>query len=178
MEEDKTESAVGTRDEKQRSQIRKAFLLGTGLIVLDALILNQGAIAFFVAVAFLFVGLPRALFAKGERRHRLARVAVFLVAATSVFALNFANNALAKSRANDLVAAVEAFHGKYSRYPDRLQDLVPEFVDAVPLAKYTLTFNAYAYWPGEHAPMLFYLDFPPFGRPIYDFSRAQWQYLD
>lgn len=119
----------------------------------------------------------RYLVLKDERRHRLARVAIFLVAATSVFALNFANNALAKSRADGLVAAVEAFHGKYSRYPDQLQDLDPEFVDSVPLAKYTLMFSEYWYFSGEDAPMLFYVSFPPLC-PTYHFASAEWQYLD
>jgi hypothetical protein len=60
-----------------------------------------------------------------------------------------------------------------------LDDLVPAFVERIPLAKYTLgPYNKFHYIPYEPAPSLMYVSLPPFGRPIYSFARDRWNYLD
>ena len=60
-----------------------------------------------------------------------------------------------------------------------LNDLVPEFVDRVPLAKYTLAFNEFHYYfTSKRGTHLFYVAMPPFGRRVYSFVRDQWTYLD
>ena len=95
-----------------------------------------------------------------------------------VFVLNSANNRVAASRGETLVSAVNAFHTKYQRYPESLSALVPEFIERVPRAKYTLLYGDFMYVKSEGGALLYYIARPPFGRPTYDFNRGAWGYLD
>ena len=81
-------------------------------------------------------------------------------------------------RANALVSAVKAYHSKYQRYPGSLNELVPEFAQRIPRAKYTLLFSFFWYGTDEGNAILFYVAVPPFGRRTYSFARDQWIYLD
>ena len=150
------------------------------LVFADAFVLNQGAISAIVGLWMLFVSLPLILLVKGskERGRRLARIAIFLGAVLLVFGLNWANNQIAKRRFETLITAIKAFKQEHQRYPAKLDELVPEFLDHVPLAKYTLAFPSFWYiaLPDYHS--LFYVEFPPFGRPSYTFEKDKRWYLD
>ena len=150
------------------------------LVVFDAFLLNQGGIAAISGVVLLFVALPLTFLPRfvGVRRQRLRNLAIYLTAVVLVFALNAANNRVAHARAERLVVAVKAYHAKYQRYPQTLDALVPEFVERVPLAKYTLVFNQFFYSNLEGKAALFYTELPPFGRPTYSFTYDRWTYLD
>jgi len=159
----------------------RAVLLGALYVVVDAFILNQGAVALLVGLWLLLVGLPRTFLAKKYatvRAQRLRYLGVYFVAVLLVFAINATNNRLAQSRAERLVSAVKAFHAQNHRYPKSLEELVPDYVELVPLAKYTFLFNKFSYYTSDQGTSLFYADFPPFGRPTYSFTRNEWGYLD
>lgn len=160
--------------------LKKAFAWAAVLVAIDAFLLNQGGISALVGVWMLFVSLPRAAFTKNpeQKRHRFARAGIFLGAVMLVFGLNWANNQIARSRAETLITAIKAFNQKYQRYPNKLDELVPDFIDHVPNAKYTLGDTRFSYIsePGSHH--LFYVAIPPFGRPTYSFEKDKWGYLD
>ncbi|MFH1602606.1 MAG: hypothetical protein ABIH03_01720 [Pseudomonadota bacterium] len=161
--------------------LQRAIVLALLLVVCDAFLLNQGAVALLVGLWLLFVGLPRTFLAKKYvtvRPQRLRNIAIYLVAVILVFALNAANNRVARARAEDLIAVVKAFHAKYQRYPKSLEELVPNYLERVPVAKYTLIFNRFWYMTSVDYTSLFYVDFPPFGRPTYSFTHDKWRYLD
>jgi len=130
----------------RRSCFRRAILLGLLLVVIDALLLNQGTIALAVGLWMLFVGLPRTFLAKKlapVRAQRVANIAIYLAAVILVFGLNAANNQLARGRAQTLITAIRAFQADNGRFPNSLWELVPEYAETIPLAKYTLMFNQY-----------------------------------
>jgi hypothetical protein len=160
---------------------RRALLLGSLLIVLDAFYLNQGGIALLVGLWLLVISLPRTFLAKKfatVRRQRLRNITIYFVAVILVFMFNAVNNTIAKRRADVLVSAVKAFHAKNQRYPKSLEELVPDYVERIPLAKYTLTFDRFWYYSEGSDTWLVYVEIPPFGRPIYHFARDEWTYLD
>jgi hypothetical protein len=161
--------------------IRRAVLLGTSLFVIDAVFLNQGFLALLVGLWTLLVGLPRTFLAKKYAKVRAARlrdITIYFVAVILVFVLNAANNRLARSRAETLVSAVKAFYDKNQRYPKSLEELVPDYVKRIPLAKYTFTFNRFLYLTSDQGTSLSYVAYPPFGRPYYSFTRDTWRYMD
>jgi hypothetical protein len=164
------------------ASFRKALALAALLVLVDAFIANQGVIAFLTGAWLAFITLPRALFLKrfaGTRPARLRNIAIGWVAVVLVFALNLANNRLARDRAQLVVAAVEGFHAGEKRYPRNLEELVPKYLDRVPLAKYTLLFNDFRYFSsGADEATLTYTALPPFGRPLYNFKRKRWGYID
>ncbi|MBI4938314.1 MAG: hypothetical protein HY846_08900 [Nitrosomonadales bacterium] len=158
----------------------KNFAWAGVLIVFDAFIANQGVVATLVGLWMLFVSLPRAALSKNpEQKSRgYKRVAIFLGAVLLVFVLNWANNQIARSRAETLVTAIKAFNQKYQRYPEKLDELVPVFIDHIPDAKYTLIFSSFKYISGPEFHSIFYIALPPFGRPTYYFEGDKWGYLD
>lgn len=158
----------------------KPILFSVALVVLDAFLLNQGIISLFVALGVVFVGLPRAFLRKfaGAKRQRFARLSVYLAAVVLVFALNVMNSRIAKSRAEEIIVAVQAYRAKHQRYPARLQDLMPDHLEHIPRAKYTLWFNDFRYRAVADDPWLEYTELPPFGRPFYSFRRGAWFYMD
>jgi hypothetical protein len=160
---------------------RRALLLGSLLIVLDAFYLNQGAIALLVGLWSLVISLPRTFLAKklaAVRKQRLRNIAIYIAAVILVFVFNAANNNIAKHRADVLVSAVKAFHAKNQQYPKSLEELVPQYVERIPVAKYTLAFNQFFYSGNGQDAILFFVELPPFGRPTYSFARDEWTYLD
>jgi hypothetical protein len=163
---------------------RTTILLAAGLFVVDAFVLNQGAVAIFVILLTLFVFLPRALWALRTSRalylERLTRAGIYLLAAAAVFVANVLQNRMADHRAIELGNACLAYHAKYQHYPHRLDDLVPEFVPSVPPAKYTLGGGSFFYSAGlsGREPMLYYQALPPFGRRFYHMETGGWGYLD
>ncbi len=164
----------------KETTIRQAVLAGALLIFVDAFLLNQGVFAFLVGAGLLVIGLPLALLKKPppSRMRRLRNLAIYMAAVALVFVLNALNNRLAASRAGVIISSVKAFHAKNGRYPESLNNLTPEFLDHVPLAKYTLGQNTFYYHVNNGDAVLFYVAFPPFGRPTYRFADDKWGYLD
>ena len=159
----------------------RALVLSALLLLIDAFIFNQGVLALLVGLWLLFVSLPRTFLAgkfRAVRRERIRNLAVYFVAVVLVFVFNAANNSLARARAEVLISAVKSFHAKNQRYPKSLEELVPDFIDGVPLAKYTLGLNKFWYGTSADSTFLFYVEVPPFGRPTYSFTRNEWGYLD
>jgi hypothetical protein len=164
---------------------KTTILIAAGILVFDAFVLNQGAVAIFVILLTLFVFLPRALWALRTSRalylERLSRAGIYLLAAAAVFVTNVLQNRMADHRAIELGNACLAYHAKYQHYPQHLDELVPEFIPSVPVAKYTLLGGEGFYYisranGGE--PMLFYEALPPFGRRFYHMETGGWGYLD
>lgn len=98
-------------------------------------------------------------------------ICAFLVAV--VFGITKANNRLAQDRAEIMVSAVRAFHAKYQYYPDDLGQLVPEFIDAVPRAKYEL-WGDFFYGKSGDAPILGYVDKWPVRFRVFRFADKEW----
>jgi hypothetical protein len=164
--------------------LTKTTCIAAGLFILDAFILNQGVVALCLILVTMFVFLPGALWVRrGDRRlyeQRLAKAGIYLLTALAVFGCDALQNRIADRRAIKIGNACLAFHGKYQRYPRHLDELVPDFLPSVPLAKYTLGGNNFFYFspPSGREPMLFYEAFPPFGRRFYHMESGGWGYLD
>ena len=158
----------------------QAWIIAALLMFVDAFVFNQGVISLFLGLGLIFIVLPRTFLPKfaGVRRMRLRNLMIYGVAILLVFALNAANNRLARNRGDVVAAKIKEFNQKYGRYPQSLQDLVPEFIERVPRAKYTALYGEFSYFKSERGALLLYTALPPFGRPTYDFTRDEWTKLD
>jgi len=164
----------------QARSLWRAVTLAALLVFVDAFYLNQGVITALIGAGLLFIGVPRAFVAKlpQVRRQRFRNLAIYFTAVILVFVVNATNNHIAQTRAEKLVGAVKAYHAKYRRYPQSLNELIPEFAERIPRAKYTLLFGEFYYANTERRAFLFYTSMPPFGRPTYSFANDRWGYLD
>ena len=109
----------------------------------------------------------------------MQRAGIIFAASVLVWTANTINNHIAERRANEVVAAVNAYRATTGNWPGTLDQLVPVYLARVPLAKYTISNNSFTYVPGD-APTLMWTEFPPFGRPYFTFGEdgAHWKYLD
>lgn len=85
---------------------------------------------------------------------------------------------MARESAGSLIVAVEQFHAKHGRYPERLEEMVPEFVAEIPRAKYVVIADRFRYSRSDSRHSLMYVEMPPFGRRIYTFEDRKWTTLD
>jgi hypothetical protein len=151
--------------------------------VVDAFVLNQGALAVVIALFFIaalvpvlaFVAIKREL---GRALSWFVRAGIFTLTAAAVLGTNYLQNLLARHRAEEVIAACERYHLAHGSYPDQLSDLVPALLPGVPRAKYVLAFGHFDYHAAAGRHTLGYTALPPFGRPFYVFEELRWGYLD
>jgi hypothetical protein len=77
-----------------------------------------------------------------------------------------------------LIATCEEYKKKNDDYPENLSDLVPDFIDEIPVAKSTLGSNRFFYITSKDSHFLSYTAMPPFGKPRYSFEKQKWAYTD
>ena len=159
--------------------LRKVLVYGLLLIFFDAFFLDLGVLSkLVVIVVFLRIVFAAFLyyFFKRSFSWQLVRhFAIYVAVAVLIQGLIIGQNALAFHRAKNMVEAVEAYHAKYSNYPESLETMVPEFLNSVPLAKYTVASHSFFYWKIEkNNPTFFYMIAPPFFHNNYDFEAHRW----
>ena len=162
-------------------QLQKTIITALILFFIDAFVMNQGAIAVISAMVIVLWLLPKSLMLKYKResaRIPLTKAAIYSIMVLLVFLANFANNKLAKHRAENLIIAIEKYHQQTGIYPEKLNNLVPEYISNIPHAKFTLMLNEFGYINYKDTQALYYIELPPFGRPIYNFNRQSWGYID
>jgi hypothetical protein len=142
-----------------------------------------GVFAVLLGAILILVYLPRSLLAKKYaacRKERLIRFAIYLSALGLFFGLIPINKKIADERAERIIAAVENYKATTGKYPDRLDQLAPQFIAEIP-AKARISFAdiGFRYHAGnEGRPTLMYLAMPPFGRRIYSFATKSWGFID
>ena len=105
------------------------------------------------------------------------KVLMYAVLCVVALSLTIASEKLARHRANRIILAVERYRAEQGRYPDRLDDLVPRYLAAIPLANYSLLGDFYYHQDTRHGDAsvwLRYLTLPPFDGPMYRFDRGRW----
>jgi hypothetical protein len=87
---------------------------------------------------------------------------------------------LTQRRAVKLGQACQAYRGKYHHYPERLDDLVPEFIASVPPATVGIFGDDYFEYSSHDGPepFIYYNCLPPFGNCYYYVESRCWAFLD
>ena len=171
-------------DAGEAPQRMRGTVIAAGVIfVIDAFLMCQGVWSLLGAVVLLIVTLAT-IRKTSNVRVVVARLAIAILLAPSVWASLYAQNELARARAATVIAAVDRYHAERGSYPKALADLVPTYLPSIPRAKYQ-TFGEFTYIDGrtgdpgaEQRPILLYVALPPFGRPTYDFRSHSWGYID
>lgn len=161
-----------------------------GLSLLLILLDELGVYAFLIGAILILVYLPRSLLARKYaacRKERLIRFAVYLAAVGVVLSLIPINRRVAEERAERIIAAVDNYKAANGKYPDRLDQLAPQFIAEIPAkARVTLTDSGFRYYAGSYdagsavkeSHTLMYVAMPPFGRRTYHFETKTWGFID
>jgi hypothetical protein len=162
--------------------LRRTIIIAACLYVFDGLVVGEGVIGVFVFLVAFLAGGIRILIAAHRKDHtlvrlRAARIGVYFLMAVAIVATIYVNNRIAKHQAERVIAACRQYETKYDRLPNRLRELVPEFLPSVPRAKYTLMYGDFTYWSHEKSHGLYYVAFPPLSRAIYSFESGRWSII-
>jgi hypothetical protein len=144
---------------------------------MDALMVNTVFLSLLAAIFQVLVGLPLLFLKQDGRRQRLRNIGIFVSILLMVVVMVNVNAYIAPLHADRLIQAIESYRTETGVYPKKLDDLVPNFIDHVPCAQYTLL-GIFWYTGGGTAepPMLWY---NPHGMDhrIYRFKTKDWGYL-
>jgi hypothetical protein len=147
---------------------------GQGLFSLLVATVGVGVLTFGAVWAAVRGAVPR-----GWVRSRAMRATMYLCLGIMTFAVMRIHTATAENHAAQVIEACRAYQARHGRLPDHLQELVPDFLPAVPAAKYTLSYGEFTYLTSGHqSHTLMYVTLPPFGRRLYHFEEARWSQLD
>jgi len=161
--------------------MKKTIIIASVVFVLDAYLFNQGVIAMVFLLLVAPLTLIRAFFAwknTAVRKRRLAGAGIYFIMAVMVLGYIQVNNRRASSKADLLIAACEEYRAVHIVYPEALTDLVPDFIEKIPKAKYAYATDQFHYVSREDTHLLWYVSFPPFGKKIYRFETKKWGFLD
>lgn len=161
-------------------QLRGSFLIAAGLYFVDAIWLGQGAIAIFGLLVILFFALPRTLWAwknKPLRNLRAAKLLIYLLMVFAIGATIQVDLYFTRLRAETVIAALKQYQARHGGYPDKLEQLVPEFLPAIPDAR-SLTQNNFFYHAADNSHTLSYMVMPPFGWTSHEMETGRWTVRD
>lgn len=162
--------------------IRDSWRFAALLFAIDGICLGQFGFAVLLLGWTVLVRLPMIALGwkdKPLRIFRIKKVALYLLAVICIMALFIFNRQVGTQRADELVKAVEAYSAKHGQFPQNLEQVVPEFMSAVPLARYTLASNDFSYKTGQDGKhVLSWTVIPPFARKGYTFEEKRWVTLD
>jgi len=147
----------------------------------DAFVFGQAVISVILCFTSVLYFLPRAVAARRDAARfklRLYKVAITFIVGLAALGVIVYGNVIARERAELLIVTVEQFYGKHGRYPERLEEVAPEFISAIPRAKYVMIFDEFRYSASGSRHWLMYVEVPPFGRRTYTFEDHKWTYVD
>jgi len=161
----------------------KMIRLPLVLFVLDVFVMGQGVIALITFFVILFKFLPKSLAGLIEKdrekfKKYSAKLAIYLVMIVAIIVGLSLNNKIAEHRSKIIIAALEEYKTKYLHYPNKLNDLVPEFLTRIPMAKINLSGQFHYFSFKDDGHKLMYIVVPPFDRAFYNLEEKKWGYLD
>ncbi len=135
-----------------KPKILKNLLIALSLFLLDAFILNQG----IIALVTLFLALPvliiRAILKWKDKvllKRRLVIIAIYSVMVFLIIASNRINNKIALDRATTIISACDQYKVEHGVYPEKLNDLIPKYLDSIPPAKYIFNIINFVIFPAK-----------------------------
>ncbi len=108
----------------------------------------------------------------------LVRIAIPALTLGLLWANNSVQLKVAEANAQRVIAACEAYHAAKGEFPKKLDELVPQYLKSVPLAKYCLGPPSRFSYSNTGSPRLIWQVVPPYYRKIYNFDSRSWSYLD
>lgn len=163
--------------------LRMTLSLCGAVLAIDTLWFGAPALGVYAVLALVLWLTPRILLAwrKPELRRHRARVALVVL---GMLLLNggiySVYEIVAQKRMTEVAEALVRYKISMGTYPERLQQLVPDYLRAIPPAKPGVIMMR-AIWYHHTAPdqaALMYVSFPPYYRKVLDLHTLQWSTMD
>jgi len=163
--------------------LRTAFIACTILLAIDVLFFGAPMLGAYAGLALVLWLAPRMLFAWKKptlRRHRALVALVTLGMILFDCSVYWIYETVAQKRVTEVAEALLRYRAIKGLYPEQLQQLVPDYLPAVPAAKPGLiVLNRIWYLHKPPGPTgLMYVSFPPYGRKVFNLETREWSELD
>ena len=172
---------------KKILSILRLIWLPLVIIFIDVFFGGLPVLSILVALAIIFYMIPKTLLSikkKDKFRANLTHTLIYIAMVILVLSAVWLDAKIAANRAQKMVDIIEQYNLKYNHYPDRLGELVPEFIANIPSPKLFLLGSEFSYYVYEEEAThkktheLVYVIVPPFGRRGYLFERKNWHEFD
>lgn len=157
-------------------------LLIAGLLLIHDLL--YGMPLAYLLVFYVILALPFRVahqFFKNRKvtRNLFVKTCIYIVSATISLGFVKINNSIAMSNAKPVIEAIKQYKTVNGQYPNTLEELVPNFLSAIPRAKFTLANNRFIYLEptNSRSPSLMFIG-APFAVRIYSFETGKWSTVD
>jgi len=163
--------------------LRITLSIGGTVLAADVLFFGAPALGAYAALALALWLVPRILIAwrRPELRRHRARVALVMLGVIlldcGVYAVY---EIVAQKRVTEVAEALVRYKARAGDYPERLQQLVPDYLPAVPAAKpgFVMLSSIWYHNTPSGPTALMYVSFPPYYRKVLDLDTLQWTVLD
>lgn len=163
--------------------LRTAFIACAILLAIDVLFFGAPMLGVYAGLALVLWLAPRMLFAWKKpalRRHRALVALVTLGTIIFDCSVYWIYETVAQKRVTEVAEALLRYRAIKGLYPEQLQQLVPDYLPAVPTAKPGLiALNRIWYLHKPPGPAgLMYVSFPPYGRKVFNLETREWSEID
>ena len=158
--------------------IRRSVVAAAVLLAWDGALYGSFVMSMIFCPIWFLVSLLKNAIERPGWGLALVRIGIPALTLGLVRANNVVQLGVADANARRVVAACEEYYAANGRFPKDLDELVPQYLNAVPFAKYCLgPPGRFAYY-NVGTPMLVWQVVPPYYRRIYDSHTRSWSYLD
>lgn len=174
-------TAVQTADVRSfYRSVRGSIWAAAIVLTFDVVLFGSILMSSIFCPIWIFVSLLKSAIRRPNWRLALARILIpaltlCLVKANDAFQLR-----VAEANAQRIVAACEEYRAANGSFPRNLEELVPKYMNSVPVAKYCLGPGSLFFYSNfaSGKPILAWQIVAPHYRRTYDFETRRWSYLD
>lgn len=152
------------------------------LYFLDALLIGLPSFGTFLCVVFMLTNFAAFLWRRKSERSVVVKYGIrslmLCLTVLAILSTFMFNRHLGYANARLIIKAVEDYRVEKGEYPERLQDLVPQFLSEVPDSAIRLTSTEFYYLHHKDGHSLMWTEVPFFGRRTYQFETKEWSYMD
>jgi hypothetical protein len=159
--------------------VGRSLLGAAALMAWDGMLFGSVLMSMLVCPVWFLLSLIKNAVERPGWGLALARLAIPALTLAVLWVNKDYQIAVAKENAPRVVAALEKYHADNGKFPKTLDELVPQYLLSVPVAKHCL-YGRFEYLNyGESAtPILYWVVVPPHLRNVYNFETKEWRHLE
>jgi hypothetical protein len=173
---------VRTLDSERPVNIYTHVVAASVLLLLSAFVMDSLSLAFFAFLGALIVIAVQRDKSGYTGKMKLIVIGIYAVMLIMAIAIKGINNRISYRNASVIIATCEQYKNKNGTYPARLHDLLPNYLESIPVARYTgtgeWTYFRYTDPSGKESYRLIFIQESLFGRRVYNSKYKKWHSLD
>jgi hypothetical protein len=161
---------------KSIDPIKKSLWLAAGVLLFDVGLEGFYTFSLLICPVWLLISIVKNMIWRPGWRIAVLRISMPILTLAIAMANAEVQWKLSDANAERVIKACDEFHNASGRYPQKLEELVPDYLPSVPRAKYCLAGKFWYFNTGDNCTLMW--SRYGFYRRIYDFDSKTWSNLD